>query len=652
MEAQMLKKVLLSITLFIILFSSKILFADTIPGGDVSGIWFADSSPYYINGSITIPAGDTLVIEPGVEVNFLGFYSLTVNGLLDAIGTETDSIHFTTSTFWRGLNFTNAPDSSKLAFCTIRHSGTFFTGMGGINCTNSNPVITHCRISDNYAHDPISTYAGGIALNNSNAEISWCDISHNRSESHGGGMNIYNSSPVITGCNISDNRTVMYGGGIWITGNSSPMITNCTIEADTSNMYGGGIAVAGGVITISECTISRNRAHDGGGGLMIGGGSVFLDHCIIERNNCLYTAADGKGGGIFTNGGVLTVDHCTFYCNEVDVQIDPYGMEIHTEGNAAMTVTNSIFLSLWNFWTIVFNSTFPASVSYDDFKGYEGSGTYRFMGNVPPGLGVLTQVNYNGDSCDVYYNIYLDPLFVDWWNLHLTDSSFCIDAGDPASPYDPDSTITDMGRYFYDQRMPDIELSATLLDFGSVMVSQSVDLPLVIYNLGDGNLLLSDFHNSLTEFTNNWNPLDSLILPNDSLEVMVTFAPDDTVSYSDTLWIDNNDTLCYVTLTGEGEPLGISDNLSLIPREFVLGQALPNPCKSATKIQFSLPKASKIDFSIYDISGRLVSVLASGQYEPGIHEVQLDASGFGSGVYFYRLKTSGFTAIKKVVITK
>jgi hypothetical protein len=633
-----------------LLLSAATAVADTIPGGDVSGIWYADSSPYYITGSITVQAADTLVIEPGVLVNFLGYYSLTVNGLLDAIGTETDSIHFTTSTFWRGLNFTNAPDSSKLAFCTILHSGTFFAGMGGINCTNSNPVITHCRISDNYAHDQISTYAGGIALNNSNAEISWCDIRNNKSEMCGGGLTITNSSPVITGCNISGNKGLMYGGGICITGNSSPIITNCTIEADTNGYYGGGIYVAGVDVTISECTIGYNETYYGGGGIAFCGGNMSLDHCTVEFNRCRWSN-DGRGGGIFTNGGVLTVDHCTFYCNEVDVQIDPYGMEIHTEGNAAMTVTNSIFLNVWNFWTIVFNSTVPASVSYDDFKGYEGSGTNRFMGNVPPGLGVLTQVNYNGDSCDVYYNIYLDPLFVDWWNLHLTDSSFCIDAGDPASPYDPDSTITDMGRYFYDQRMPDIELSATLLDFGSVMVSQSVDLPLVIYNIGNANLLISDILNGLAVFTHNWDPLDSLLLPGDSLGITVTFTPDDTLTFTDTLWIANNDTLCYVALAGQGVPTGISEGVLTIPKDFALRQPLPNPCKPFARLQFELPRASVVSLSVYDVSGRVVSRLIDGICEAGIHTAILDASGLSAGVYFCRLKAGEHSAIRKVIIT-
>ena len=76
-----------------------------------------------------------------------------------------------------------------------------------------------------------------------------------------------------------------------------------------------------------------------------------------------------------------------------------------------------------------------------------------FWGNVPPGLGDLMQTNPNGDSCDVFYNMYLDPLFVDINNddLHLTENSPCIDAGDPDSPYDPDSTVADMGRFYYAQ---------------------------------------------------------------------------------------------------------------------------------------------------------------------------------------------------------
>ncbi len=62
-------------------------------------------------------------------------------------------------------------------------------------------------------------------------------------------------------------------------------------------------------------------------------------------------------------------------------------------------------------------------------------------------------MNANGDSCDVYNNIQMNPCFVDTANgdYHLTVNSPCIDAGDPDSPLDPDGTIADMGAFYYDQ---------------------------------------------------------------------------------------------------------------------------------------------------------------------------------------------------------
>ena len=119
---------------------------------------------------------------------------------------------------------------------------------------------------------------------------------------------------------------------------------------------------------------------------------------------------------------------------------------------------------------------------------------------MPPGWGVLDTVNCNGDSCDVYYNIFLDPMFVDTSNtdLHLLAGSPCIDAGDPTSPLDPDGTIADLGCYFFDQRMPDIELSTSQLNFGTVTIGETADLPLTIYNVGEGNLILYDCACGLT----------------------------------------------------------------------------------------------------------------------------------------------------------
>jgi hypothetical protein len=100
---------------------------------------------------------------------------------------------------------------------------------------------------------------------------------------------------------------------------------------------------------------------------------------------------------------------------------------------------------------IYFNDAVNADITYGDFFD---NGAGPFAGSyIPPDLGVLVTVNANGDSCDLYYNIFLDPLFVDpaIGDFHLQGGSPCIDAGDPDSPLDPDSTTADIGAYHFDQ---------------------------------------------------------------------------------------------------------------------------------------------------------------------------------------------------------
>ncbi|HDR68623.1 MAG TPA: hypothetical protein ENN61_06175 [Bacteroidaceae bacterium] len=83
------------VTLTFALFAFSVISAETvIPGGNVTGTWYKANSPYKITGNITVPINNSLIIEPGVQVNFQDYYSLTVNGLLEAVGTEADSIHF------------------------------------------------------------------------------------------------------------------------------------------------------------------------------------------------------------------------------------------------------------------------------------------------------------------------------------------------------------------------------------------------------------------------------------------------------------------------------------------------------------------------------------------------------------------------------
>ena len=55
---------------------------------------------------------------------------------------------------------------------------------------------------------------------------------------------------------------------------------------------------------------------------------------------------------------------------------------------------------------------------------------------------------------------------------------------------------------------------------------------------------------------------------------------------------------------------------------------------------------------VYNAVGQVVAELINKKMEEGYHEVQFAAEEYASGVYYYRLKTSEFTSIKKMLLLK
>jgi hypothetical protein len=113
-----------------------------------------------------------------------------------------------------------------------------------------------------------------------------------------------------------------------------------------------------------------------------------------------------------------------------------------------------------------------------------------------------------------------------------------------------------------------------------------------------------------------------------------------------------------VLVYGEGGPLSIKE-LSLkeeinpeIPIGFSLFQNYPNPFNSNTVIYFTLPEAGMVSLSVFDPLGREVATLLNEQRPAGIHKVYFDAGTLPSGVYFYRLKSSGKMAIRKMLLVR
>ena len=81
-------------------------------------------------------------------------------------------------------------------------------------------------------------------------------------------------------------------------------------------------------------------------------------------------------------------------------------------------------------------------------------------------------------------------------------------------------------------------------------------------------------------------------------------------------------------------------------------QNYPNPFNPITTIKFSLPKKADVKLIIYNALGQVVVELINKTLEEGYHEVQFTAGDYTSGVYYYRLKTSEFTSIRKMLLLK
>jgi len=93
-------------------------------------------------------------------------------------------------------------------------------------------------------------------------------------------------------------------------------------------------------------------------------------------------------------------------------------------------------------------------------------------------------------------------------------------------------------------------------------------------------------------------------------------------------------------------------NNTEIPKEYELKQNYPNPFNPTTNIDFSLPKSGFVELKVYDAIGAETAVLINGELTAGNHTALFSIDNLPSGVYFYTLRTAGFTQTRKMLMIK
>jgi len=336
---------------FIMFFSCLLLntiYAQTsIPAGDVYGTWTKENSPYRITGDINIPAGQKLTIEPGVIVDFDGYYRLNVYGQMDAIGAAGDTIRFTRVTNdvsmlpdtvgmadttnisgkWRGIDFyKNFIDSSSMVYCIVEFINTvdnsvesedslkapvdiqesstvkmersvfrnnYATNCGAIRCRGT-IFMDECIIKDNVAYGSqkvsFMSTAGGV-------RIQWSDNSHiknssflrNKAYSGGaaGAIQINICDPLIMNNFISNNisypENIVSAGGILSIQANPIIIQNLIVNNEGRSSAGAIYFQWGGGRLINNTICNNNATKTTSAGIYFEGPSG-----IIATNNILY----------------------------------------------------------------------------------------------------------------------------------------------------------------------------------------------------------------------------------------------------------------------------------------------------------------------------------------------------------------------------
>jgi len=101
------------------------------------------------------------------------------------------------------------------------------------------------------------------------------------------------------------------------------------------------------------------------------------------------------------------------------------------------------------------------------------------------------------------------------------------------------------------------------------------------------------------------------------------------------------------------DPIAVNEENTGLPKDFRLHQNYPNPFNPSTKIKYDVPKnGSNVQIKIYNELGVEVETLVNKIHTAGKYEVEWNAHGNPSGMYFCKLFTDNFTETIKMLLVK
>lgn len=402
---------------------------------------------------------DTIMVSPGtymenININNHSIFLISTDGPINTIinGSFNGSV----------INIDSPGNNIEINGFTIQSgigellsSGSRYGG--GIISHNTALTLDALIIENNEAFA-----GGGICIYNSYSSETESILKNstiqNNTASEGGGIFIINQSLKIINSDISQNGMIPFGSG----GGIQALVANINIEnsiiENNQSRFGGGLYIASSNSHIDKTIISNNISDSHGGGIWVGSDSEseFIETLISDN------VADGFGGGVFNYDANIIIDKSTIVSNIILSTVS--GAGVYTDiGNTVINNSIIYFNRLEDNDSINENINGSSANNFSeyniDYSNIEGNQDW-----IPSGIGIISS----------------NPGFTN--NLyHLSESSVCIDAGNPAYT-DPDGTRLDIGKYYYDQSA--CEISG---DINNDNIINVLDVVLIVSSILNNN---------------------------------------------------------------------------------------------------------------------------------------------------------------------
>jgi predicted lipoprotein with Yx(FWY)xxD motif len=440
------------------------------------------------------------------------------------------------------------------------------------------------------------------------------DIYAQRVNSSGEAIWNTNGVPVCTAAFDQFNISVIsdgFGGAILTWEDNRSNVVNCPdIYAQRVNQTGSMLWTANGVSVCNEASAQHGPrlVGDGSGGAFI----TWYDQRAGDYD--IYTQRVASGGAVqWTTNGVAT---CTMATDQLmpDICSDGAGGVIIAWHDFRSTTDFNIYAQrqgpsgaiVWAVDGVVMNN----NVGYDQINT-------KIVEDGVGGAIMVWQDYVTGTTADVYAQRVASAGAVLWT---ATGVIICTAAGDQIYP----QIVSDGNSGAF----------VTWEDYRSVSTSdiyaQRIAADASIY----------------------WPATGYLICGADSLQSGPAMISDGNQG-AIVAWQDHRNSSWDIYAQGfDTSGTGTEGGSTPTGSQLILHPAYPNPSTAMVGFSFSLPGSGAVELAVYDITGRMVATVISGEMLAGTHQASWNGASAAAGVYFCRLSFDGMTQTSQVVVLR